>query len=391
MIIHVDMDAFYASIEIRDNPALANLPVVVGGSVKHRGVVAAASYEARKYGVFSAMPASMAMRKCPRIIFLPVDMKKYLKVSTQIQNIFLKFTPVVEPLALDEAFLDVTHSEKLFGSSASIGRKIKQVIKSELRLDASVGVARTKFIAKIASDFDKPDGFVQVPVNGEQDFLDPLPIHLMWGIGKSSLQRYLTLGIKTFKDIRLRTKDFMGEEFGQQGRSVWELANGIDTRTVSSQTQIKSISHERTFAKDIADIPVLMATLLELVEQVGQRLRKKNKLYRTVTLKLRDSDFKTISRSKTLEQSLDSTSSIWHTAKALLNTVVQNRGRLSGAYRLIGVGVSGFQAHPSMQQSLFNNSEPDCHSEIDKVTDQIRERYGDKSIARAKSKSSIES
>lgn len=287
MIIHVDMDAFYAAVEVRDNPELAGKPVIVGGSAGQRGVVSTASYEARKFGVHSAMPAVTARRLCPQGIFLPVRMSHYAQVSRQIQEVFHRYTPLVEPLSLDEAFLDVTGSEGLFGSTREIASKIKADILKEVRLVASVGVAPCKFVAKVASDFGKPDGYIVVEEGKVQEILDPLPVGRIWGVGKVAGKEFHHLGIETIGQLRQMALAEVEKQFGRWGQQFWELANGIDDRKVVPDREAKSISHETTFATDISDMEVLRAVLLELTEQVAWRLRRHELRGKTVQLKVR--------------------------------------------------------------------------------------------------------
>ncbi|KPK40041.1 MAG: hypothetical protein AMJ69_03925, partial [Gammaproteobacteria bacterium SG8_47] len=282
MILHVDMDAFYAAVETRERPELAGRPVVVGGSAQHRGVVAAASYEARRFGIHSAMAMAAAERLCPHLIRLPVRMALYADVSRQLHAIFARYTPQIEPLALDEAFLDVTASERLFGDAAAIARRIKQDIYQELGLIASVGVAPTKFVAKIASDIEKPDALVIVDVDAVQRFLDPLPVSRLWGAGKVTGQAFERLGLRTIGQIRRQSPEVLQHHFGKLGHHFWLLAQGIDDRHVVTDQQAKSISHETTFAQDLIDRESLQGWLLHLTEHVAWRLRGEGKLARTV-------------------------------------------------------------------------------------------------------------
>lgn len=259
MILHIDMDAFYASVEERDNPSLVGKPVIVGGSPESRGVVAAANYEARKFGVHSAMAAARAWRLCPHAIVIKPRIDYYASVSRQIRDIFEQFTPLVEPLSLDEAFLDVTGSEPLFGPSAEIGRQIKLRIREELKLTASVGVATNKFVAKIASALKKPDGFVLVEPGEIQAFLDPLPVGNLWGVGKVTGQVFERLNVLTIGQLRQMSLGTLNKLFGTSGEHYWQLAHGIDNRRVVPDREAKSISNETTFAEDIADMEVLRA------------------------------------------------------------------------------------------------------------------------------------
>ncbi len=250
------MDAFYASVEVRDRPELEGKPVLVGGSPRGRGVVAAASYEARQFGIHSAMPASRAKRLCPHAIFLKPRHDYYAEISRQIRDILDRYTPLVEPLALDEAFLDVTASRNLWGEGPDIGHAIKHEIREELGLVASVGVAANKFLAKLASDFDKPDGFVVIPPEHVQDFLDPLPISRLWGVGKSTDRVLTELGIATIAQLRGLPQQILKQRLGAWGHHFWQLAHGIDSRPVVHDREAKSISHETTFERDIDDVDI---------------------------------------------------------------------------------------------------------------------------------------
>jgi DNA polymerase-4 len=271
MILHVDMDAFYASIEERDRPELVGRPVIVGGTPQGRGVVAAANYVVRKFGVHSAMPTATALRLCPQAIVVPPRMGHYAEISDQIREIFLRYTPLVEPLSLDEAFLDVHGTEQLFGPPVVVARRIKQDIWQETQLVASVGVAPNKFLAKIASDLEKPDALVVVDPDGVQQFLDPLPVGRLWGVGRVTGGTLERMGVVTIGVLRRLAPETLAEHFGSQGEHFWKLANGIDDRTVVPDREAKSISHETTFPADIRDRETLRAWVLELAEHVGRR------------------------------------------------------------------------------------------------------------------------
>ena len=380
MILHVDMDAFYASVEERDRPELAGNPVIVGGTPEGRGVVATANYEARKFGVHSAMPASTAKRLCPRAIFLPSRLDHYGSVSDEIREIFHRVTPLVEPLSLDEAFLDVTGSQSLFGSSVEIGRKVKREIRDELQLVASVGVAPNKFLAKVASDLDKPDGFVVVDPECVQAFLDPLPVGRLWGVGRVTGKVFERLGVRTIGQVRQVPLDVLHQHFGAHGEHLWRLAQGIDDRRVIPDREAKSISHETTFAEDIDDMELLRAWLVELSEQVGRRLRRHRLHGRTVHLKVRFSDFHTITRATTLPDPTDVTHEIWQAAAEMLSERLPARGL---PVRLIGVGVSGFDKPVHTQRMLFEDPERVAQTNLDKAVDEIRDRFGPSSLSRA--------
>jgi DNA polymerase-4 len=378
MILHIDMDAFYCSVEERDDPSLVGKPVIVGGTAEGRGVVAAANYEARKYGVHSAMASARANWLCPRAVVIRPRIGYYAEVSQQIREIFEQFTPIIEPLSLDEAFLDATGSETLFGRSAEIGRKIKQRIRAELQLVASVGVAPNKFLAKIASDLRKPDGFVVVKADQIQAFLDPLPVGRIWGVGKVTGRAFAKLGITTIGQLRMLSIDSLNELFGASGEHYWNLARGIDNRPVVPDREAKSISHETTFAEDIADMDVLRAWLVDLVEQVARRLRHHDLGGRTVDIKVRFADFKTISRSLTLREPSNATQELLDAGLELLNRLPT--GHLP--VRLLGFGVNHLDGSGKTQQHLFDQSDRERRRELDSVADQIAAKFGKRAIRR---------
>ncbi len=380
MILHIDMDAFYASIEERDRPGLRGKPMVVGGNPHKRGVVAAANYAARYFGIHSAMPTAQAKRLCPHLIVLPPRHAYYAQVSQHIRDIFLRYTPLVEPLSLDEAFLDVTHSRQLFGEPARIGWRIKREIRDELTLTASVGVAHNKFLAKVASDAGKPDGFLVVNAANAQSFLDPLPVTKLWGVGKVGNRRLQKLGINTIRELRAAPRGALDDLFGSWGEVLWELAHGIDDRAVIPDHKAKSLSHETTFAEDIADIVELRGWLLDLTRQVAARLRRNRLRGRTVHLKIRFSNFRTITRSHTLPQSTDITQELWNAALELLtrNLPIPPRG-----VRLLGFSVSGFDDAESRQADLFCEPENEKNVRLDTVSDWIQTRFGRAALTRA--------
>jgi DNA polymerase-4 len=381
MILHVDMDAFYASVEVRERPELAGKPLIVGGTPAGRGVVAAASYAVRKYGVHSAMPTATALRLCPHAIVLPPRLGFYAEISEQIRAIFDRYTPLVEPLSLDEAFLDVTGSEPLFGSSVEIGRQIKQTIRDKLRLTASVGVAPNKFLAKIASDLQKPDGFVLVEEAQHQilSFLDPLPVGRLWGVGRVASELFERLGVRSIGDVRRMPVETLRRHFGQTGDHLAELARGIDERRVVPDRDAKSISHETTFASDVDDIETLRAWVNELAEQVAWRLRRHRLRGRTVQIKVRYADFHTITRAETLVEPTSVTEEIRQTALRLLTERLPARRLL---IRLLGVGVSHFENPEQVQGLLFDDEAHSRHSRLDQAADKLRERFGTDALRR---------
>ncbi len=379
MIIHLDMDAFYASIEVRDNPSLAALPVVVGGSAEGRGVVSTANYVARQFGIHSAMPASQAKRLCPQAVFIKPRMQHYVAVSKQIRDIFHRFTDRVEPLSLDEAFIDTHGCEALFGTAETIAQKIKQAIREEIGLTASAGIAPNKFLAKVASDLQKPDGFVVVKAENIQSFLDPLPITRIWGIGPQTKKKLDRFQIATIGQFRTITKDLLFELFGDHGDHFWNLAHGIDARTVTPDREAKSISHETTFPVDLHDYEVLKGYLLELTDQVAMRLRRANLVGKSLHLKLRFSNFETITRSRTLTTPTHSSEPLAQSIVALLDA---ERSKLHRGVRLIGMGVSQLKADHPIQLTLFDQPQRERDQRMDQTADAIRLKFGKSSLAR---------
>jgi DNA polymerase-4 len=373
------MDAFYASIEERDHPELQGQPIIVGGRAEHRGVVSAANYPARKFGVHSAMPMKTARQLCPQAHFFPVRMIDYAEVSQSLQKIFRKYTPLVEPLSLDEAFLDVSGSQLLFGNGREIAASIKQEVRHNLQLIASVGVAPNKFLAKIASDADKPDGLVVVEPDKIQEFLDPLPVSRVWGIGKMATQRFNRLGIQTISQVRVLEPKILTELFGEQGLHLWNLSQGLDERAVIPERQAKSISRETTFSSDVNDLEILRIILMDLVEDVSRRLRKNKLRGKTIQLKIRYDDFSTFTRSITVSQPTDLTREIEQSALLMLDQKLPERPL---SIRLIGVGVTGFQSGSQHQKSLFDEEDQQKFSRLDQVKDQIASRFGSNSIIR---------
>jgi DNA polymerase IV len=377
-IIHVDMDAFYASVEQRDDPELRGKPVVVGGSPQSRGVASTCSYEARKYGIRSAMPLAEAYRRCPQAIFVPVNGRKYREVSLQINKIFHDYTPIVEPLSLDEAFLDVTGSTRLFGSAENIAKEIKARIQKELELTASVGLACNKFLAKIASDLKKPNGLVVVAPDKIQQFLDPLPVERIWGVGVKTAERLHGLNIRCVRELRQLEVEYLERLFGIGGNQLYHLARGIDERPVEIERGVKSIGREITFSEDIRDREALATFLLELTVDVGRKLRKEALKAKTINLKLRFKDFSTITRARTLDSLTNLDEDIFASSSELLQEVV-----LKDSVRLIGVSVSNLSDQEDSQLSLF--AEPKQEKEnLTKAVDQLKERFGEKSIIRAR-------
>ena len=378
-ILHIDMDAFYASVEVKDNPDLQDKPVLVGGSPEQRGVVAACSYKAREFGIHSAMPMSQALRLCPEAIVLPVRMSRYVELSKQIHQIFHNYTPEVEPISIDEAFLDVTDCIQLFGSAEKIGRKIKSEIKEQTDLTASVGLAPNKFLAKLASDLDKPDGFVIISEVNKQHILDPLPVSKIWGIGKVTNKELQKHGIQTIKQLRTAPKYQLSMIFKNQADDILRLAQGIDNRKVEPHTEAKSISAEETFPADIKEKGFLLSILQNQVEEVSQRLRAEKLECRTITLKIRYGDFRTITRSLTMDHPTNTTQILLQEAQNLFD---QWYKKSAGALRLLGFGTSGLAPEGTGQKLLFSDPEEEKQKKIDEVYDKIRGKFGEDSLKR---------
>lgn len=381
-ILHVDMDAFYASVEVNDNPALKGKPVIVGATPQQRGVVSACSYEARKFGVHSAMPMSQAVRLCPQAVILPVRMGRYIEVSRQIHRIFFSYTPDVEPLSLDEAFLDVTGCINLFGSAEEIGRKIKAEIKSQTGLTASVGIGGNKFLAKLASDLQKPDGFVVITEADKQTILDPLAVSKIWGIGKVTGKALEKIGIKTIGQLRTAGRSQLSAVFGGHVDEILQLVRGIDDRKVEPYAESKSISAEETFPTDIGDKEILSGVLLNQIEEVAGRLRAEKLEARTITLKIRYGDFRTVTRSCTLDYPTQITDTLIQDAMKLFE---QWYYASAGALRLLGFGVSGLSAEGKGQMQLFTDPREEKQKKVDLAMDRIRKKYGQASMKRGKS------
>ena len=380
-IVHVDMDAFFAAIEQRDNPKLKGRPVVVGADPKGgngRGVVSTCSYEARKFGIHSAMPISTAYRKCPNAVFLPVDMEKYSDVSRQIYELLYGFTPDIEQISIDEAFLDISGTYHLFGAPLNTCLAIKSRIKSETQLTASVGLAPTKMAAKIASDLKKPDGMVEVTQEGLLGFLCPLDIRKIWGLGEKSEVILNNAGIKTIGDLAKRDVEEVISLFGKNGEHFWRLANGIDTREVQTENEAKSVSNEITFDKDTLDKKKIETALTMLCEKVSRRLRQEGFKGRTVTLKIRLEGFHTYTRAATMSKTTNFTDILLQEIKRLYNNFeLQNK-----KVRLLGVKVSNL-CPSDFKDSLFSERDDDKRENIHRAVDKIKEKFGDESIYRA--------
>jgi len=386
-ILHVDMDAFFVSVELVRHPELRGRPVVVGGE-GDRGVVAAASYEARTFGVRSAMPSTRARRMCPDLTFLPGDHRHYGEVSRRVMEVFRRYTPLVEPLSLDEAFLDVAGSERLHGSPTDVAAAIRTDVLTEEKLTCSVGVAPNKFLAKLASEQAKPSAGLAGPVPGSgvhvvsadsiREFLDPLPVEAVWGVGPRTLERLQRLGVATVSDLRQVPEGTLVSAVGQAaGTQFWRLSRGIDDRPVDPDQPTRSIGHEETFARDLVDPDEVHRELVRMVDAVGRRLREAGVAGRTVTVKLRYPDFTTISRSQTLSEATDLVVEVLEVAMNLLDTVDTSPG-----LRLLGVSMSGLQ-DASVRQLRLEDVEDPGWRDAEEAVEQIRKRFGTASIGPA--------
>ena len=353
-IFHVDMDAFYASVEQRDHPEYRGRPVIVGADPQNgqgRGVVAACSYEARRFGVHSALPISHAWRLCPNGIYIRPDMARYKEASRAIRAIFREITELVEPLSIDEAFLDVTKQAPTANQALELARRLKASIWEKQQLKASVGIAPNKFAAKIASDLQKPDALVLVREEDLIHFLDPLPISRLWGVGPRTEEKLHRLGLRTIGQIRESDPERLVRQFGRLGTHLWQLANGLDDRPVVVSRTAKSISQERTFARDTRDAKLLRETLRHLSEKVADHLKASGNTAGTVVVKLRYSDFTTFTRQATLRDGVTDAETIYAIARRLL----RKHWNPALEIRLIGVGVSGLRSTPSRQLKLFSD------------------------------------
>ncbi|MBL7124749.1 MAG: DNA polymerase IV [Dehalococcoidales bacterium] len=370
-IIHIDLDAFFVSVEQVKNPELKGKPVVVGGRPEGRGVVASASYEARAFGLHAGMPLTTASRLCPQAIFIQGSFPKYRDASQRFMTILADFSPYPEPLGLDEAYLDATGFESIYGSVHQMAAKIKQRIKDELGLDASVGVASCKVVAKVASELSKPDGLLEVAAGEERSFLAPLPIAKLPGIGRKTERRLNGLGVNTIGELSIMPLSALKSHFGASGEVLHRFANGIDDREVEPPATAKSISRETTFSKDTGDHSLLKATLRYLGERVGADLRQRGKRARCITLKLRYADFTTITRRHTLSQTCDSDQTIFNTGQGLLKKALTRERQ---PVRLIGIGVSSLVE--SGRQLALLDSSAQRQEQLDRAIDRIRKKYG---------------
>jgi len=387
VIFHIDMDAFYAAIEQRDNPALRGVPVVVGSAPDKRGVVCTASYEARRYGIHSAMPSRTAYSRCPKAVFLRPRMEHYADVSKQLMAVCGRFTPAVEKLSIDEAFLDMTHFQAAAQDPEGTARRLKQTISDQLQLTASVGIAPNKFLAKLASDLEKPDGLTITPASPEgiREFLAPLEVKRIWGVGKVTAGRLKEANLSTIGDIHRMGQVYLAALCGANfAAHLWNLAQGVDDRPVVTEHEEKSISNEETFGIDCSDPDEVRRVLICLAEKVGRRLRKAQKLARTAQIKIRFSDFTTYTRQRRFADDTDSDRDLLSAATDLFDGLA-----VADPVRLIGFGVHNLSGcgERLRQPSLFDTTQTAPArkggiSLLDEALDELREKYGSGIVTR---------
>lgn len=381
-ILHVDMDAFFASVEVLDCPELAGKPVLVGHDGS-RGVVAAASYEARVFGCHSALPMAVARRVCPHAIVMPVRFARYREMSDRVFDILARYSPLIEPLSIDEAFLDLTGTDRLLGPADDAAVRLKSEIRTETGLTASIGVAPNKFLAKLGSDLNKPDGLTVIESDDVHGVLDPLPIARLWGVGPKTAERLHGLGIRTIGDVRRIDFEVLTRRIGiDEATHYLRLANGEDDRPVVSDREAKSIGQEQTFGENLTDADQVRDVILEQCEEVTRRLRRHTLRARTVTVKIRFGDFRTVTRRCTLPEPSHATSAIWQAAREQFD-----RWAASGfqSVRLIGVSAADFSGNAS-QLTLFADPETEKQRRLDGAVDQITARFGGSAIGRAQIK-----
>jgi len=380
-ILHVDMDAFFAAIEQLDDPALRGKPVLVGSDAP-RGVVATASYEARPYGCHSAQPMAMAKRQCPDAIVVPSRGWRYREISENILAILDELTPLVEPLSIDEAFLDLTGSERLMGPPVDVARQLQRRIHDQLHLTASIGLAPNKFLAKLASDLNKPNGLTVIRPEDVDRVLDPLSLSKLWGLGPAAVEKFERFGIRHIADLRAMSTECLGQVFGEVGHHYRRLALGVDDRPVTPDSRTKSIGQEQTFGVDLPDPDGIRDVMLAQTEQVGWRLRKNRLAARSVVVKIRYGDYETITRSTTLPQATDTTEDLWQMAHRLFDKWAKSSFR---PVRLIGVTAQNLTERHEPQLELFPNAQQKRQRQIDEVMDRIKHRFGKASIRRGRS------
>lgn len=379
VIFHVDMDAFYASVEQNDDPSLRGKPVIVGARPGHRGVVSACSYEARRYGVHSAMPVSEAYRLCPNGVYVPVRMGRYQEVSRGIMRIFEAYTPSIQQISVDEAFLDMTGTERLFGPPEQTARAIKAEVRSRTGLTISIGIGPSRFIAKMASDFDKPDGLWIVPPGGEEDFALRLELKDLWGLGKKTRHILENLGVDTVSKLREKDIHWLRGQFGPSaGEYLYRAARGIDSGIFTERSGSHSMSTETTFEQDVSDPELVHLTLLALADEVMTRAYADGLSSSTVTVKLRYSDFTTLSARRTLKRSVHSADQLANTAEELIS----GKWEAGRSLRLIGLGLGDVKPEDESQPELFEDPD-DRTRRVEEAVRDLRSRHGDLGISRA--------
>jgi len=378
-IAHVDMDAFFVSVELLYRPELRGKPVVVGAAGDQRGVVAAASYEARKYGIHSAMPSRTAYRLCPEAIFLPGNYDRYQEWSDKVRKILERFTPVVQMVSIDEAYLDLTGTERLHGVAWEAAAKIQRVVTGETQLPCSIGVGQSYLIAKVASETAKPRGLLWVPAGAEQAFLAPLPVRRIPGIGPVTEKVLYAMGARTVGELAALPEDQLREAFGAWGKGLTLKARGQDTDLWFVDDEQKSISHERTFPEDVAERGELEATLAYLAELVGKRLREAGARARTITLKLRTAEFRTVTRAKSLQEPTDLDGEIYDTAAGLFRRAWDGKKKV----RLVGIAAGALTEGPE-QLSLLDSGRRERKEKLARAADEVKERFGSGAIGSAK-------
>ena len=375
-ILHADMDAFFAAVEQLDQPELRGRPVLVG-SDGPRSVVTTASYEARPFGCHSAQPMAIAKRRCPQAVIVPVRGWRYREVSEKVFAIFDQFTPIVEPLSIDEAFLDMAGTQRLLGPAEHVARKLKKQVRDETGLTVSVGVSHNKFLAKLASDMEKPDGLTVISRDMTGAWLARLPVDKLWGVGPATQRELEAMDVRTFGDVREMSNQQLRRCFGDFGEHFAALARGVDDRSVTPDKQAKSIGQEQTFTVDLTDADEVRRAMLDQAEQVARRLRKQELMARVVTVKIRYGDFETITRSETLDELTNATDDIWRTARALFDRWATKAFQ---PVRLIGVTAKDLAG--GGQPGLFTQAEKERKRRIDETTDKIVEKYGKRAIRR---------
>lgn len=378
VILHIDMDAFFAAIEQRDRPELKGKPVVVGADPKGgqgRGVVSTCSYEARVFGIHSAMPISQAYRLCPKAVFLPPDFRKYSRVSKQIFAILDRYTPDIEPISIDEAFLDITGAYHFYQTPAGLAKALKDDIRRHLNLAASIGIAPVKMVAKIASDAGKPDGLLEIKPDGVENFLSPLPVERLWGVGKKSKSALNSRGIHTIGDFAKLTREKAHSLFGEHGLHLLDLSRGIDPRTVAVRDEARSVSHEHTFEVDEPDLQKVIKVLFILSQKLSRRLRKEDLKGKTVTIKVRLENFQTFTRAKTLDRRTNFVDTIDRESRQLLTDFFKKGMKV----RLIGVRMSQFE-DPYVTDWLFIDPTETKKENVHRAVDALKDRFGEGSI-----------